>query len=70
MYGVSEADPKWYVKCTFETARYPWPLARKVLSWSEPAKGSVWFVMIVEVLESIEDRVDSVHIARQTVDRI
>jgi hypothetical protein len=28
-----------------------------VLSWSEPAKGSVWSVMIVEVLESIEDLV-------------
>src|SRR5215471_5974402 len=27
-------------------------------------------VMIVEVLESIEDRVDSLHIARQIVDRI
>ena len=26
-YSVSETDLKWYVKCTFETARYPWPLA-------------------------------------------
>jgi hypothetical protein len=26
-YSASQADLKWYVKCAFEIARYPWPLA-------------------------------------------
>src|SRR5262249_49576419 len=58
-YSLSEADRKWYVKCTFETARYPWPLARQGTELKR-----------VRQRLQIEDRVDSLHIARQIVDRI
>ena len=37
MYVVSEADLKWYVKCTFETQRIPGLWLGTVLSWRELA---------------------------------
>src|SRR5215471_3547280 len=56
-YSLSEADRKWYVKCTFETAKYPWPLARQGTE-------------LKRVRQRLQIRVDSLRIARQIVDRI
>jgi hypothetical protein len=44
--------------------------AFKVLGWGYSANGSVWSVMVVEVLEAVEDRVERFNGSRQVVDGV